>query len=279
MADGKMYRCLLRDRQNVGFTVSEREVEKPFPLHWHSYIELELITAGSGHQILNGQRFELSRGCLSLLRPTDFHQVEPEKGLQLFNMSIDDSLLSEELLRKITARSMIFLQMDEDETGTMERLLHLSLEENGLLSPNQEYQKHLLMCILLRVLHLVPGTTRAASAESRPIQAALLYLHMHFRENPRLSDVAEIAHYNASYFSAAFHGEVGMTYSEYLNMLKIAYARELLLSTGLKVSEVCCECGFTSYSGFLTLFRKQTGLSPMQFRKGEEGKEEYCGSV
>jgi len=58
-----------------------------------------------------------------------------------------------------------------------------------------------------------------------------------------------------------------MTYTQYLNMLKTDYAKELLVSTDLKITEVCQECGFTSHSNFLRLIKAATGMPPMAYRK------------
>lgn len=265
MNNKQIHRYMLNDRFN--FSVSHRTINESYALHWHNYIELELITSGCGYQILNGQHIELSTGCLSLLRPTDFHQVEPGNNLQLLNMSIDDTLLPEDMIRKISAPQILFFRLDKQEMQPLEWLLRLSLQEISSSAPDRQYLKHLLMCIFLRISHLMPDSSNPVSAMERPIQNSLQYLHMHFREDPRLSDAAKIAHYNASYFSSAFHRETGMIYSEYLNMLKINYAKELLLSTDLKINDLYYQCGFRSHSNFLRLFREQTGLTPTQFRK------------
>lgn len=265
MDNKQIHRYMLNDRFNL--SVSHRAINESYPLHWHNYIELELITSGCGYQILNGQHFELSRGCLSLLRPTDFHQVEPGKNLRLLNMSIDDTLLPENMMSKIIAPQILFFRLDEQEMKPLEQFLLFSLQEISSPIPDRQYLKHLLMCILLRIFRLMPDSSNPVSAMDRPIQNSLQYLHMHFRENPRLSDAARIAHYNTSYFSSAFHRETGMIYSEYLNMLKINYAKELLLSTDLKINDLYYKCGFRSHSNFLRLFHEQTGLTPTQFRK------------
>lgn len=266
MGNKPIQRYMLNDR--LGLSVSQREINGSYPLHWHNYIELELITNGFGYQILNGQHIELSRGCLSLLRPADFHQVEPGENLKLLNMSIDDTLIPEDMISQITAGQTLFFNLDEQEMRILEQLFLLSLNESSSVSPNRQYLKHLLMCILLRVISLMPNlSSEPAPNIQRPIQNSLQYLRVHFRENPQLCDAAKIAHYNSSYFSSAFHKETGMTYSEYLNMLKINYAKELLLSTDLKINDLYYKCGFKSHSNFLRLFHEQTGLTPTQFRK------------
>ena len=120
--------------------------------------------------------------------------------------------------------------------------------------------------IFSKILRQVP-TRNAGGDSDAGIQKVLLFLRMHFRENPCLGEAAKIAHYNSSHFSTTFHKQIGMPYNAYLNLLKISYAKELLLSTGLKIAEICFECGFSSQSNFLRIFKEQTGLTPSQFRR------------
>ena len=273
----KVHRYLLRAEAGEGtdILVKERTVNTSSSLHWHNYIEIEMVIGGSGYNLLNGQRFPLSRGSLYLLRLIDFHEVHPEPELTLLHMCIDESLLSVDLLSQLATDKPLIYTIDEDETQIMERLFRLIIDENKNEIPDRRYLKHLLICILLRILKLVPDNSEGYHPfKEKPIQAAILYLHMHFRENPTLSDLAKIAHYNSSHFSTTFHKEIGMTYSEYLNMLKINYAKELLGSTNLKITEICYECGFTSHSNFLRLFKMDTGLSPLIYRQKQNNTED-----
>jgi AraC-like DNA-binding protein len=269
-----MYRYLLQDSVKPGshLAVSTRRLMKPIGVHWHDYIELELTVDGSGSQNLNGQKTALKRGSLCLMRLADFHELIPQPELRLMNLSVDESILSGELLKQLTLGNSLMFQLGEGETQTMESLLTLIMKENAGQNPDTDYLKHLLSCILLRILRLVPKEEGLAPMEETPIHAARLYLHMHFRENPSLSRLAQIAHYNTSHFSATFHKETGMTYTQYLNMLKTDYAKKLLLSTKLKITEICSECGFASHSNFLRLFRQETGMSPAAYRKN-------CGRI
>ena len=65
----------------------------PFPLHAHEYYELEFIMEGTGKQWINGQERPVARGAVSLLTPADFHEVQPEPGTILWNISFDESFL------------------------------------------------------------------------------------------------------------------------------------------------------------------------------------------
>lgn len=271
MGHPQMTRYLSRDqiKTNTRIAITEKTITQASTLHWHNFFEIELILDGSGYQLLNGKRMALSRGCVSLLRLTDFHQLVPQNRLKLLNIGLDDGLLPAETMNRLaSAERALFFTLEEPALHTMETLLRLCMEENASPAPDPRYLGDLLNCVFNRLFRIESAEAApTATPKSTPIQAALLYLHMHFRENPRLSELAEIAHYNTSYFSIVFHRELGMTYCQYLNMLKISYAKSLLLSSGLKISDICFECGFTSRANFLRLFKKQVGLSPLQFRK------------
>lgn len=269
MKNANLEKMLSKDQiqKEIGVSASERFVDFFTPLHWHNFIELELVLSGRGEQILNGQQMELAKGCLSVLRLTDFHQVDPKENLHLLNLMVDDNLLSEEMLSKLTAGNTLFFKLSDEQTDTLEKLFRLCMAENKTPSPDLRYLKQIIICIFLKVLKLSPQSKGKTPTDERPIQAALLYIHMHFRENPKLSEVAKIAHYNTSHFSHTFHKELGTTYCDYLNMLKISYAKELLISTSLKILDICYECGFASHSNFLRLFKEKIGLSPMQYRQ------------
>ena len=114
-------------KKKTGITVNERFVNELSRLHWHDFLELELVLSGSGEQILNGQKTELKRGCLSVIRLTDFHQVTPKNNLRLINLMVDDKILTEEMLTKITSENILFFNLNEGQSHAFEMLLRLCI--------------------------------------------------------------------------------------------------------------------------------------------------------
>jgi YesN/AraC family two-component response regulator len=58
-----------------------------------------------------------------------------------------------------------------------------------------------------------------------------------------------------------------MTLFEYLNRIKTDFARKLLMDNDLSVLEVCLDSGYNNLSHFNKQFKKNTGLSPSEYRK------------
>ena len=95
------------------------------------------------------------------------------------------------------------------------------------------------------------------------------YIQDHFRENINREDVAAIAYITPNYLSKQFRIKKGMNLRDYINQIRIEEAKRLLLTTNLSVSEVAGLSGYENISYFSTVFRKYTGMSPIDWRNLE----------
>ncbi len=104
------------------------------------------------------------------------------------------------------------------------------------------------------------------------IDKAKLYIEEHFTESDiSLERIAGQIQMSVSYFSLEFKKTVGKTYIEFLTELRIRRAKELLLGTALKISEISEMVGYENSTYFNYLFKQNTGYTPGQFRRGETG--------
>lgn len=96
------------------------------------------------------------------------------------------------------------------------------------------------------------------------------YIGRHFRENISREQIAETVFVAPNYLSRRFSAETGMNLREYVNMLRIEEAKQLLRSTEKTVSEIAGEVGYDNISYFSTVFKKFCGVSPLDWRLGEK---------
>ncbi len=238
-----------------------------FTLHWHNYIEIELVTGGRGQHDFNGEVFEAKPGLVCILRPSDFHNLSTTENMELYNISITESSLPPETLDRLARYSRgVCTELSEDELKTASSLAELMLRESQSPHPNKIIMQKLLDCLVITVLKKIPSFNSSEMVEAAPINQALTYINMHFINDPTLEEVSTIAHYNPSHFSTRFKEAVGMSYSEYLTDLKLKYSKRLLIFTDLKISDVAFKSGFSSQSNFLRTFKSKIGLSPLKFR-------------
>jgi len=99
------------------------------------------------------------------------------------------------------------------------------------------------------------------------IQQAKAYTDEHYGDAElQMNQVAKKFNLSPSHFSTIFKQEIGESFRDYLNNLRISHAKVLLRTTNLKVAEVAFRSGYHDSHYFSTFFKKKTGISPQQFR-------------
>jgi two-component system, response regulator YesN len=99
------------------------------------------------------------------------------------------------------------------------------------------------------------------------IRQAKAYIEHHYAD-PELSlnNVATQANLSASHFSVVFSQETCQTFKEYLTEVRINKAKELLRMTRLRSADIAYQVGYNDPHYFSSVFKKNTGLSPIEFR-------------
>ena len=101
------------------------------------------------------------------------------------------------------------------------------------------------------------------------IRKAQAYIDEHFADSSlTLGDVAAHVALSNNHFCTIFSREVGETFIEYLTSIRIHRAGELLRTTNMRTSEVAYAVGYNDPHYFSYLFKKNTGLSPRDYRRG-----------
>ena len=72
---------------------------------------------------------------------------------------------------------------------------------------------------------------------------------------------------NPSYLSKLFHKECGCTLTEFVNRQRIDRAVLLLSNSKKAIQDIAAECGIQDVNYFIKLFKRQTGLTPNQYRR------------
>jgi two-component system response regulator YesN len=82
-----------------------------------------------------------------------------------------------------------------------------------------------------------------------------------------LNSIAEHVYLNSAYLSKMYKKETGENYLEFLTRLRIDKAKYLLRTTHTRTSDVGNMVGYPNPQYFATIFRKNTGLTPVDFRE------------
>lgn len=92
------------------------------------------------------------------------------------------------------------------------------------------------------------------------------YVQEHYGEDLSMQSVAQVMNYSETHFCRLFKQCFKVNFSMYLNEFRIEQAKQLLLSTNLNVKEVAQRCGYQDNSYFIRVFKRFTGMTPMDYR-------------
>ena len=97
----------------------------------------------------------------------------------------------------------------------------------------------------------------------------MVYIHEHYGEKLTVTSIAGAAHISERTCYALFKNHLRTTPAEYVTGYRLRIACELLRQTEFSITDIASGCALGSSSYFSQLFRRATGLTPLEYRKQE----------
>lgn len=98
------------------------------------------------------------------------------------------------------------------------------------------------------------------------------YIRKHYSEDLSLKELASVAHVSPTYFSALFKKETGVNYKSYVTGIRMEEALKLVLGTDMKTYEIAEAVGYNNVRRFVDAFKSLYRISPMDYRRREQGQ-------
>lgn len=99
------------------------------------------------------------------------------------------------------------------------------------------------------------------------IRKAKLYIKEHLNEDISVYSIAEMLYLTPTYFSKLFKHSTGEGCNNYIIRKRIQKAKSLLETTSMKTGKIATLVGYKDTNYFSLAFKKQTGMSPTEFRE------------
>lgn len=96
------------------------------------------------------------------------------------------------------------------------------------------------------------------------------YIKENLAEKLTLEDAAEHVSLSKSYFCRILKDELGYTFTEYVNHLRVERAKLYLSDSTMSIADIAYAVGFDDQSYFTRIFKKLTNVSPGQYRKSKK---------
>ena len=249
------------------YEIVEELITKNAQLHFHNYLEAELVLSGEGIQYINDYRTIIKRGSFSLLRPNiDCHSVEV-KDLVVIKFYVKPFIIEPELWKEISLLlDPLVIELEgkelEHAINMFEAILYV---QNKPGKYNDEIVKNGINSLLYLFVEKKVGYDNNINIRKNIIK--YLIDDDRYLTDVSLQDFADDFGYSLSHASKFFKENTGMTFSEAKQYFRIQVAKRLLLSTDYSINEIAQKCGFNYYHLFHNVFKKSTGMTPFEFKK------------
>ncbi len=150
-----------------------------------------------------------------------------------------------------------------------------SMSQAFLIPNNRELITHIVEHIFVE--NYLFGKTNRASFRplSEEVLSTVRYMNQNLAEPIDMDMLAARVYLSHTGLIWKFRHELGTTPSQYLILLRLRYAKQLLLNHPYSITEIAALCGYTNPYYFTNAFHRYAGMSPTAFRKhylGDEGE-------
>lgn len=104
------------------------------------------------------------------------------------------------------------------------------------------------------------------SSNKGVISTVISYVTDNYNKNLTLANVSEKVYLSPNYLCNLFKKELGVNFNAYLTQVRVNKAKELLKTTNLTTQYIATEIGYSDYSYFSQVFKKQTGMTPSEYK-------------
>lgn len=281
-------------RKNTHLCIYNNDINESYPPHWHSVVEILMPVENSYTVIVDNQTYVVEPYELLFIDSDIVHStIAPKTGRRFF-IQIDPSGIkniaginailpfvgkvrhftptsSPEIHRKLVKLyeeicDEYFNTAEDEDIEDSEEFSFSTLCEPII------YAKFLTMLAIIGRYQLESATNNALNQVKRKEYASKImsicsYIDEHFTEEITLEEVASVAGYSKYHFSRIFKQLTGMSFYKYVNMQRIKYAEELLLSPDLSISKISIACGFSSTSAFIRMFKQLKNCTPTDYKE------------
>ena len=249
-----------------------RESNFDFLPHLHAQLELLYVENGEIENTVNGCIRLLKRGDVSIAFPNCVHSYHTPAGQEnancvilILNLNLAGDLLN--VLLKSHPKDP-FVNRDKlhkDVPYAINALIeeYNSASDRPIYLPVCKAYTQVLISRLMQQMELVANTD---ANYFDIIYKVICYINENYMQPLSLTDVSRSLGVGKYHLSRLFSDKIHVSFSDYINGIRVGWARNMLFDTDISITQIAYDCGFQSIRTFNRTFQKVCGISPRVFR-------------
>ncbi|RBL90677.1 helix-turn-helix transcriptional regulator [Chitinophaga flava] len=249
------------DGNAASIYVLNEPLENRFPMHWHHKSQILLVEGGIAYLNTHDKQYYIPARHFVWIPPHVAHNIKfNSSSMVIHNIYfMDEGDVDHPFYGQLSIYPV---------TGLIQEILQLSEAWQGnVYSGSWEYELLTTLKHILPHISKQPFTLLLPTTDDMRMQEILSYLHDNVSETLMLPDIAARFGYSVRSLTRLFKQTLNTSFLQYVKMMKMTRAMELLLQTDKNVSEVAYEVGYSGLTAFSNTFQQMINMRPSDFRQ------------
>ncbi len=259
----------------------------PAFLHSHSFFEIVCVMSGTCKNIFASQTLEMNAGEICVVAPTAVHALSAfSDDCTVYNLAVKSSTFRKTFLDALPQQGTLyaFFSRALHQPGTESYLyfkkprdpaLHGLVEQMYQEYVRQESYYNSLLNALLTTFFIqllrkheksIVAVNPAGKKQEENIIFILKYIEQHLN-TITLKELSAFFNYSDRQITRILKDYTGKTFTELIQEAKLSKACELLKQPDVSIHSIIETVGYSNTTYFYSLFQKQYGLTPTEYRK------------
>lgn len=245
-------------------------------IHHHSHYEILYIFESERTLVAEDKQYVLDKNHIALIPPYTLHRTVGKQGtggkykkyMINFTKTFVEKLSALMAVDLFSAfkKEQILIQLDDEEVSFVKNTM---LEMFKYNSGGEVYDEQMFLMLLGCLLSFFAKKTAKENGykENMLVDRMIQYMENNFEQDITLESMAKQFFISKYEISRMFTKNVGISFLKCLNRIRIEQAKKMLLETTVSITQISDMTGFHSPSNFARVFKKTTGIAPVQYRK------------
>ena len=236
---------------------------------------MHIITEGRGKYSVDGKQYELKAGQGFLIEPEvqTFYQADSEDPWSYMWIGFSGARAKEYLSDLGLGGGN--LTFDCHHMAELKAMLQNIVKRNTYTIENEFLRESFLyqtFAVLSRSLNIQKLSGNERNTDNIYVKQAVEFIQNNYLDPIRVSDIADYVGISRGYLHKLFLELLSQSPQDYLISCRMTRGAELLSVTELSIEEIALSCGYTDPLAFSKIFKRNTGMTPRQYRKDNWSK-------
>jgi AraC-like DNA-binding protein len=255
-------------------------------LHFHNFLEIGYCHEGTGEMILESQIGRFEAEMFAIIPPNLPHTTNSDKGTRSYwewmyvdieqylnKIYKEDRAFVQKLLTRIYRKALLLRGAEHVAlAGILQNIIREMQRKDTYYQESVNGFVHVLIIELLRLDDNEEKVKRTRQKGAQ-IAEALDYVGENYRKEIKISELAYACNMSESHFRRVFMESMNMRPVDYINLIRVQKACELIKKSQISMGDIAYKVGFTTASTFNRNFKKLVGISPYQWKQSAENFE------